>query len=78
MPSITPGTSEDLGQILERGTEHYDIISLKHGLHEKTNMGKDRLKLKKKKKITILYIQPQNIVLYLDSHLTLLKFHVRQ
>ena len=50
MPSITPGTSEDLGQILERGTEHYDIISLKHGLHEKTNMGKDRLKLKKKKK----------------------------
>ena len=50
MPSITSGTIEDLGQILERGTEHYDIISLKHGLHEKTNMGKDRLKLKKKKK----------------------------
>ena len=48
MPSITPGTSEDLGQILEGGTEHYDIISLKHGLHEKTNMGKDSLKYKKK------------------------------
>lgn len=44
MPSITPGTSEDLGQILEGGTEHYDIISLKHGLHEKTNVGKDSLK----------------------------------
>lgn len=49
MPSITPGTSEDLGQILEGGTEHYDIILLKHGLHEKTNMGRDSLKLKKKK-----------------------------
>lgn len=66
MPSITPGTSEDLGQILEGGTEHYDIILLKHGLHEKT-MGRDSLKLKKK--ICHPLNTTPNIVLYLDSYL---------
>lgn len=45
MPSITPGTSDTRANT-EGGTEHYDIILLKHGLHEKTNMGRDSLKLK--------------------------------
>lgn len=62
IPSIIPGTNEDLGRIVERRTECCDIISLKHGLHEKINMGKDSLKLKN----AVLYTQPQNFVFYLS------------